>query len=81
MTPPRAKSSTDPVKRSVARPLGSDLRDVSELHGDEGGQLTTEWVLLVATVIVPIGLLCNGGLIMLRTFLYRVTGTITLPFL
>jgi len=56
-------------------------RSLGEVFRDEGGQLTTEWTLLVATVIVPIGLLGNGMLSILKIYFYRVTGTIAIPFI
>ena len=55
-------------------------RPVSELAEDASGQLVTEWVLLTATVIIPLGMLGPVLIQMLVTYFYRIAGTISLPF-
>lgn len=55
-------------------------RQAHELFGDDSGQLVTEWALVTAAVVVPLGLLLPGALIMMRIYFYRIAGTIVLPF-
>ncbi len=55
-------------------------RPVREMFGDECGQLVTEWALVTAAVVVPLGLLLPGALLMMRIYFYRIAGTIVLPF-
>lgn len=76
----RSTDRTECPTATPSQPLGG-RRPLRQLTLDEGGQLTTEWVLLVATVVVPLGLLSNGILIVMKIFFYRVTGTIALPFI
>ena len=55
-------------------------RTLKEIHGDDYGQLITEWTLVTATVVIPIGLLGTPAILMIKTYFYRVAGTICLPF-
>ncbi len=56
------------------------VRALKRLPRDTRGQLVTEWALVTATVVVPIGLLGPVMISMLYTYFYRVAGTIALPF-
>lgn len=61
------------------KPL-SDPRPMDELDADDSGQLLVEWVLLVGTVILPLGMLSSGSLYMMKLYFYRITGVLCLPF-
>ena len=55
-------------------------RSLGELAADTSGQLVTEWALVTATVVIPLGSL---GLVMIRmldVYFYRFAGVIALPF-
>lgn len=60
--------------------LFSVPRDLRELDLDESGQLTVEWILLTAAVILPFVLTIPGIISMLRTYFYRIAGVISCPF-
>jgi hypothetical protein len=55
-------------------------RELTDLESDESGQVVTEWVLVCATVVIPLGLLGPGLVNMLLYIFYRVVGTVALPF-
>jgi hypothetical protein len=55
-------------------------RDVSDLESDESGQVVTEWVLVCATVVIPLALMGPGLVDMLLYLFYRIVGTVALPF-
>lgn len=55
-------------------------RNWVELIRDDAGQLVTEWTLVTATVVIPLGLLLPGAMNMMRIYFYRIAGTIVLPF-
>ncbi len=55
-------------------------RSLAELGDDTTGQLVVEWALLVATVIMPFGLLAPTMIDMITTYYYRIAGLISLPF-
>lgn len=55
-------------------------RNWREVFRDDAGQLVTEWALVTATVVIPIGLLLPGAMNMMRIYFYRIAGTIVLPF-
>ena len=60
--------------------LGDGGRRLRDLPGDVSGQLLTEWVLLTATIILPLAATYPVLLGMLKTYFYRIAGTISLPF-
>ena len=55
-------------------------RPLRELPADTTGQLVTEWVLLTATVIVPLILLVPWSLAMIHVYFYRVAEIVSGPF-
>jgi len=59
---------------------GRFVRALTKLHCNTKGQLVTEWALVTATVVFPIGLLGPVMIVMLHAYFYRVVGTIALPF-
>ena len=56
------------------------FRAVGELANDSAGQLITEWTLLTATVVIPLGLLGTVIINVLEIYFYRNAGVIALPF-
>ena len=56
------------------------VRLLPELASDESGQVVIEWVLVCATVVIPMGLMGPGLVDMLYYYFYRIAGTIALPF-
>lgn len=55
-------------------------RRFDELGSDDAGQVVIEWVLVLATVVIPLGLMGPGLVDMLFFYFYRIVGTIALPF-
>ena len=55
-------------------------RVLRRLHVNSRGQLVTEWALVTATVVIPLGLLGPIMIAMLHAYFYRVAGTLALPF-
>jgi len=55
-------------------------RELPELDSDENGQVVIEWVLVTATVAVPMGFMGPGLVDMLFYYFYRIVGTVALPF-
>ena len=55
-------------------------RSIRELAADTSGQLVTEWALVTATVVIPLGSLGAVMIRMLDVYFYRFAGVIALPF-
>ena len=66
-----------PHKRPHKFSLLQRLRD---LHQDTSGALSTEYLLIVVLVVIPIGLLVPMMLSMVRTYGTRLFSMMGLPF-
>lgn len=62
-----------------ARPLS--LRSyISFLHSDDYGAIATEYILILALVVLPIALLFPSMMTMVKTYGSRMTALMGLPF-
>ncbi len=55
-------------------------RGFRRLHRDDGGALSTEYMLILALIVLPIGLMQPMFLNMVKTYCGRLTSVMGLPF-
>ena len=59
---------------------GRVLSALRALHRDESGATTTEYILILALVVLPIGLLFPMFMQMVKTYGGRMTSLMKIPF-
>ena len=63
----------------MMRPLSSP-RPLQGIVDESSGQLATEWVLLTATVVIPVIALMPQMIHMIYSYYQRITEVISIPF-
>lgn len=53
---------------------------LADLHRDTTGQMVVEWLLVTATVILPLAMMVPGLINMVRIYFYRIAGVVCFPF-
>jgi Flp pilus assembly pilin Flp len=56
------------------------INALRRLHRDDGGAMSTEYILILALIVLPIALLFPLFMQMVKTYGSRMTGMMGLPF-
>jgi len=74
------KTCAAPVSPLAAPPIGDAGLWMSRLHRDESGATATEYILILALVVLPIAALFPLFMKMVQTYGGRMTHLMGLPF-